>query len=458
MSAKTGKILVIDDNEDILLAAKLFLKQHFALVDTEVEPKRIPALLKNENYDVILLDMNYHQEVTTGAEGMKWLGKILELDPAAVVIMITAYGDVELAVKAIKAGANDFVLKPWQNEKLLATISSAMRLRQSHLEIDRLRSRQKQLSADLDQRFQEIIGMCGAMQEVFATIDKVARTDANVLIMGENGTGKELAARALHRNSQRANEVFICADMGAMAETLFESELFGHEKGAFTDAKEKRLGRFEVASGGTLFLDEIGNIPLHLQAKLLRALETRQINRLGSNHPIEIDIRLICATNVDIHEMTAQRLFRQDLLYRINTVEIKLPPLRERREDISLLAHHFLSAYSAKYKKQIREISPTALKKLQNYAWPGNIREMSHSIERAVILSESDSLEAQDFFFRPAEAENIEVMLDSLNLEDLEKSIIRKALKKHNGNISHTAEELGLTRAALYRRMEKFGI
>jgi len=458
MSKKIGKVLIVDDNEDILLAGHLFLKQHFSLVHTEKNPNQIPSLLKNENYDVILLDMNFARDVTSGIEGFYWLDKILEIDPSAVVVLITAFGDVEMAVKAIKKGATDFVLKPWQNEKLLATLSSAMNLRRSLLEVDRLRSRQKQLSADLDQRFHDMIGVCPQMQKVFSTIRKVAKTDANILIMGENGTGKELVARALHRQSDRSNEVFISVDIGAITETLFESELFGSEKGAFTDAKESRPGRFEVACDGTLFLDEIGNLSLAQQAKLLRVLETRQVTRLGSNKVRDIDIRLICATNMPIYDMVTKKEFRQDLLYRINTVEIKLPQLRERQEDIPLLVDHFLSIFSKKYKKNIKGVSASALKILQKFHWPGNIRELRHTIERAVILSERQVLQPIDFLFPEKREKEEEIAFDSYNLEDVEKTIVRKALNKHNGNVTHAAGELGLTRTSLYRRMEKYGL
>ena len=458
MAKNPGKVLIVDDNEDLLLAARLYLKQHFALVHTEQDPEKIPVMLKNENYDVILLDMNFTLDATSGVEGFLWLEKILQIDPSAVVILITAYGDVEIAVKAVKAGATDFVLKPWQNEKLLATISSALYLRQSRLEVDRLRSRQKQLSDDIDQKYHNMIGVSPAIRQVFATIDKVAATDATILILGENGTGKELVARALHRQSPRSAEVFINVDMGAIAETLFESELFGHMKGAFTDARENRPGRFELASGGTLFLDEIGNLSLAMQAKLLSVLETRKVIRLGSNAPRDIDIRLICATNMPLYDMVARNEFRQDLLYRINTVEIQLPPLRERKEDIALLVDHFLGIFPKKYKKEVAGVSAPALKKLERYHWPGNIRELIHTLERAVILSESRMLQPSDFLFPDTEREIEGVLLDNYNLEDVEKAVIRKALKKHAGNISRAARDLGLTRTSLYRRMEKYGL
>jgi DNA-binding NtrC family response regulator len=458
MTKKSGNILVVDDNEDLLLAARLFLKQHFSVVHTEQDPEKIPLLMNNENYDVVLLDMNFTMDATSGVEGFMWLDKVLQLDPSAVVILITAFGDVEMAVKAVKAGATDFVLKPWQNEKLLATISSALNLRYSKLEVDRLRSREKQLSRDIDQRYHDMIGVSPAIREVFATIEKVASTDADILILGENGTGKELVARALHRQSPRAAEVFISVDMGAIAETLFESELFGHMKGAYTDAKENRPGRFELADGGTLFLDEIGNLSLAMQAKLLSVLEARKVIRLGSNKPRDIDIRLICATNMPIYEMVAKNDFRQDLLYRINTVEVNLPPLRERREDIPLLVDHFMAIFSKKYKKNITGVSAPAFKKLERYHWPGNIRELIHTLERAVILTESKMLQPADFLFPETEKEAEGVVFENFNLEEVEKTVIRKTLKKHQGNISHAAKELGLTRTSLYRRMEKYGL
>jgi DNA-binding NtrC family response regulator len=453
-----GKILIVDDDEDVLHAARLFLKQHLTVVDTEKNPEKIPTLLKNESYDVILLDMNFTKDVTSGSEGFQWLDRILEIDPSAVVVLITAYGDVEMAVRAIKAGATDFVLKPWQNEKLLATISSAMNLRRSRKEAANLRLRQKQLSADLDKPFHDFIGVCSAMQEVFATIEKVSRTDANVLILGENGTGKELVAREIHRRSNRADEVFISVDMGALSETLFESELFGHVKGAYTDAREDRTGRFEIASGGSLFLDEIANIPLPFQAKLLSVLQNREIIRLGSNKAIPIEIRLISATNQLIHEMVSLGEFREDLLYRINTVEIHLPPLRERQSDIPLLVDHFLGIYCKKYQVPLKRLNVATLKKLERYRWPGNVRELQHAIERAVIMSESATLKPTDFLFSAREAREEGLSIDDYNLEDIEKIAIRKAIKKHGGNISKTAKELGLTRASLYRRMERYGL
>ena len=456
----TGKILIVDDNEDLLRAARMFLKRHFKQVDIEKNPESIPTLLNNEQYDVILLDMNFTKDVSSGHEGFLWLENILDIDPSAVVVLITAYGDVQMAVKAIKEGATDFVLKPWENEKLLATIFSAMRLRETKLEVANLKSREKLLSADADNKFQDIIGNSLAIQQVFKTIERVAGTDANVLILGENGTGKEVIARSIHRNSLRAQETFIGVDMGAISETLFESELFGHMKGSFTDAKEDRPGRFEVAHKGTLFLDEIGNLSLPLQAKLLSVLQSRKVTRVGSNKAKDVDIRLICATNMPILDMVAENKFRQDLLYRINTIEIHIPPLRDRLDDIPLLANHFLQLYDRKYQKNVRTISEAAMKVLQKYNWPGNVRELQHAIERAVIMCNSQVLNPEDFFFNTGSSrtEDANVTLDDYHLEEVEKILIRKVLKKHDGNITQAANELGLTRSSLYRRLEKYGL
>lgn len=455
---KTGTILIVDDDEDILQAGRLYLKQHFAAVQTETNPERIPSLLANENYEVILLDMNFARDVSSGQEGFHWLGRILRIDPSAVVILITAFGDVELAVRAIKEGAADFVLKPWQNEKLLATIYAGMNLHRTRAEVASLRSRETHLSADLDHQFGEFIGAAPAMTEVYATIEKVAGTDANVLIQGESGTGKELVAREIHRRSRRAAAVFITVDVGALTESLFESELFGYKKGAFTDAREDRAGRFEIASGGTLFLDELGNLPLSLQAKLLSVLENRRVTRLGSNVPVTVDVRLISATNKQLDKLAADNRFRQDLLYRINTVEIKLPPLRERAEDIPLLMEHFLQSYSRKYDKPVKKVAASAQRRLAKHHWPGNVRELQHAVERAVIMSDGDALQLQDFFLSRPEAGHAGVVLDSFNLNDVEKGVIRKAISKHGGNLSRAAEELGLTRTSLYRRIQKYGL
>lgn len=458
MNKKSGKILIIDDDEDILQAARLLLKQHVTYVHTEKTPDVLPTLLKNEAYDVIFLDMNFAKGATSGKEGFYWLDKIHEIDPNAVVILITAFGDVDMAVRAIKEGASNFILKPWQNERLIATLTTAMNLRQTRTEATKLRSKQKQLSADLDQPFHDFIGKSSAMEAVFDAIQKVAKTEANVLILGENGTGKELVARELHRQSSRFEEVFISVDMGALSETLFESELFGHVKGAFTDAKGDRAGRFEIASGGTLFLDEIGNLPLTLQAKLLTVIENRKVIRLGSNKHIDVDVRLICATNMPIHEMVTQNRFRQDLLYRINTVEIRIPPLRERIGDTPALADHFLKIYCKKYNKPLRRLSSATLKRLEKYHWPGNVRELQHAIERAIIMSDSQVLQPSDFFFPTQEQKGGSLSFDDYNLEEIEKLVIHRAISKHGGNITHAADELGLSRASLYRRLEKYGL
>ncbi len=458
MTKKSVRVLVVDDNEDILLAAKLLLKPVVSIVHTEKNPQNIPQLLKNDEYDVIFLDMNFTQDMTSGKEGFYWLNEILNIDPSAVVILITAYGDIEMAVKAVKEGATDFVLKPWQNEKFIATLSSALKLRESKIELENFKSKQKQLIDDISKSYNELLGISPSIQKVFQTIEKVASTEANVLILGENGTGKELVARALHKNSKRTGEVFVRVDMGALTSTLFESELFGHVKGAFTDAKEDRPGRFEVASGGTLFLDEVGNIPIELQSKLLTVLQNRQVARVGSNHYKQIDIRLICATNTPIHQMVAENKFRQDLLYRINTVEIKIPPLRERKEDISLLAEHFLEIYKTKYNKPNLRFSTVTIKMLENYQWPGNVRELQHAIERSIILSDSEVLQPSDFFFTSPETKEEKFIFDTYNLEAVEKAVIRKVLDENDGNITKAAKELGLTRTSLYRRMEKYGL
>jgi DNA-binding NtrC family response regulator len=456
MKELKGKFLAIDDNEDILFALKLLLKPHVEKITTLSSPNRVVDLLKVEEYDVILLDMNFTKDASSGQEGFNWLSKILELDPEAVVIFITAYGDSEKAVKAIKAGATDFILKPWQNEKLIATLSSALKLRHSKKETNQLRNSQEVISKIIDEPFQDFIGNSPEIQEVFNTINKVAKTDANILILGENGTGKELVARAIYRNSLRNNNVFVSVDLGAIAETLFESELFGHVKGAFTDARKDKLGRFEVASGGSIFLDEIGNLSLPLQAKLLTVIERREVTQVGNNKPSKIDVRLICATNTDVYEMADQEKFRQDLLYRINTVEIHLPPLRERTGDISLLAEHFVEIYAKKYKKKINKISTQAHKKLNAYLWPGNVRELQHAIERSVIMSDTNVLDVDDFILSQPRKKQNDFDFDSFNLYDIEKKIITKVLKHNHGNITNAAKDLGLTRTSLYRRMEKY--
>ena len=460
MEQKQGKILIVDDNEDLLKAAKMHLKRHFSQVDIEKNPEAIPALMGNEDYDVILLDMNFTKDVSSGSEGYYWLEKILEIDPSSVVVLITAYGDVQMAVKAIKAGATDFVLKPWENEKLLATLFSSMRLRESRDEVQTLKIKNQEINQVINEKYSEIIGQSQPMQRIFQTIDRVAHTDANVLILGENGTGKELIARAIHRNSARKNESFVSVDLGSITETLFESELFGHKKGSFTDAKEDRPGRFELANGGTLFLDEIGNLSMPLQAKLLAVLQNRKVSRVGANKDTAVDIRLICATNMPLYDMVKENRFRQDLLYRINTIEVQIPSLSERIEDIPLLANHFLKHYAVKYGKSISKISEPSMTRMNKHLWPGNIRELQHSLERAVILSNSSVLQPEDFNFSasPGKENDQQLNLDQYNLEEVEKLLIRKVLKKYNGNITQAATELGLTRSSLYRRLEKYGL
>lgn len=450
-----GKFLAIDDNEDILFALKLLLRPQVDKITTLSSPEKVIDLLKVESYDVILLDMNFTKDASSGQEGFDWLAKILEHDPQAVVIFITAYGDSEKAVKAIKAGATDFILKPWQNEKLLATLSSSLKLRRSRLETTELKEKQEVISQIIDEPFQDFIGNSPEMKEVFTTIRKVAQTDANILILGENGTGKELVARAIYRNSSRTDNMFVSVDLGSIAETLFESELFGHVKGAFTDAGKDKPGRFEVASGGSLFLDEIGNLSLPLQAKLLTAIERREVTRVGANKPTQVDVRLICATNNDVYDMVDKDEFRQDLLYRINTVEIHIPPLRERTGDIDVLTEHFTKVYAKKYKKKIKKVTQQALKKLNTYSWPGNVRELQHAIERAVIMSDNSTLDADDFIISQNRKKGGELEFDSYNLDDIERTIITKVLKQNQGNITKAAKDLGLTRTSLYRRMEK---
>lgn len=454
-----ARILVVDDNEDVLLAARMLFERYDFTIDVEKDPARLLSRVCARRYDVILLDMNYTRDASSGREGFSWLEKILEKDANAVVIPITAYGDVDLAVRCMKAGAIDFVEKPWKNEKILATVSTAVKLSQSRKEIVNLRSRQERLIQDMDQPFNHFIGQSDTIKQVFAIIDKVASTDANVLIMGENGSGKEVVAREIHRRSLRRNEVFLSVDLGAINETLFDSELFGHVKGAFTDAKNDRKGRFEVASGGSLFLDEIGNLSTSLQQKLLSALQSREITPVGSNKKIPIDVRLICATNMPLMEMIEARTFRQDLFYRINTVEIHVPPLRDRLDDLPLLIEHFIKSQSRKYKKTIRKISRSAMKCLQEYKWPGNIRELQHAVERAVIMSDGDVLEENDFFLssnQPSQEQSLD--FKNQNLEFVEKKVIKNVVKMRQGNISQAAKDLGITRTSLYRRMQKHSL
>ena len=450
---KQGKILIVDDNEDILFALNLLLQPHVEKVKVTTQPERIEHFMKTFQPDVILLDMNFTKDADSGQEGFHWLKKIKKNDPDVVVIFITAYADTEKAVRAIKAGATDFISKPWEKEKLLATVSSAIELRKSRNEVTHLK--QKVAAFESNRDMPEIIGESGPMQSLFETIDKLKNTDANILILGENGTGKDLIANLLCYCSPRADKQFVHIDLGTIPGQLFESELFGHEKGAFTDAKQEKQGRFEIASGGTLFLDEIGNLTPDMQAKLLTAIEKQQITRLGSTAPLSINVRLICATNTDIHEMVANGKFRQDLLYRINTIELHIPPLRERGKDIELLADHFLERYSKKYKKDIRNISVPAMKKLREYNWPGNVRELQHAIERAVILASGFTLTSDDFILKATASRKSKA--ENLNLDQLEKEAIEKALMQSGGNMSRAAELLGISRFTLYRKIEKLG-
>ncbi|UPT69108.1 MAG: sigma-54 dependent transcriptional regulator [Sphingobacteriales bacterium JAD_PAG50586_3] len=434
----SGRVLIIEDNIDIQLSAKLLLKKNFAAVSTFEDPANAYEHLRFSPYDVVLLDMNFSRGETSGTEGFYWLKKIKQLRPQMVVIMVTAFGDVDIAIRAIKAGASDFVLKPWQNEKLLATVSAAYELSQSRDRVELLEARQRIQHEGPEWENAGLIGTSDAIKRVNQLIDKVAATDANVLVLGENGTGKEVVAKLIHKRSLRKNEVFVKVDLGAIPESLFESELFGHRKGAFTDAREDRTGRFEAAQGGTLFLDEIGNLSLPMQSKLLTTLQSKQVIRVGSNLPVDIDIRMICATNVPLHNLAVENRFRKDLLYRINTVEINLPPLKQRGSDIILLANHFLEQYSKKYQKTELKFSKTIEKALFDYPWPGNIRELQHAIERAVILADNATIMPYDLIPQNGAVYPVERIEKSnnLNLEEVEKQLINKALQQHNGNIS----------------------
>ncbi len=458
LDPNSARILVADDEGDILVAARLLLKRHFASVQTTPDPTRLPTLAKQGAFDVLLLDMNFSIGVDDGAEGLHWLSEVLAVDPQAVVVLVTAHSGVELAVQAMKQGAADFVTKPWENERLVATLLAAVNLRRSRLETAELRKRNRGLAA-ATRSDTEMIGTSSAALQVFDTIRRAAPTDANVLILGENGTGKELAAREIHRHSRRADDVFLRVDLGALSPQLFESELFGHRRGAFTDAREDRIGLFRAATSGTLFLDEIGNVPLHLQSKLLTALERREVVPVGADKPEAIDVRLISATNLSTEQLADAGRFRQDLFYRINTVEIQLPPLRERREDIPLLLEHFIAVYAQKYNFPAKRLSATALDELTAHAWPGNIRELRHAVERAVILSEGVILEADDFSLMASRAEApLGNSTDTSRLDIVEKGAIARALSENQGNISRAAAALGLTRASLYRRKTKYGL
>ena len=453
---KLGKILIVDDNEDVLFALNLLLEPYTEKIKVATTPDRIEYFMTTFQPDLILLDMNFSRDAISGQEGFESLKQILQIDPQAIVIFMTAYADTDKAVRAIKAGATDFIPKPWEKDKLLATLTSGMRLRQSQQEVSILKEQVEVLSGQNTSE-NDIIGESSDMQEVFTTINKLSNTDANILILGENGTGKDVIARLIYRCSPRYGKPFVTIDLGSIPEQLFESELFGFEKGAFTDAKKSKAGRMEVATNGTLFLDEIGNLSLPMQSKLLTAIEKRQISRLGSTQTIPIDVRLICATNADIRQMVEDGNFRQDLLYRINTIEIHIPPLRERGNDIILLADHFLDRYTRKYKKKIHGLTREAKNKLLKYAWPGNVRELQHTIERAVILGDGSMLKPENFLFHTTSKQKKEEEV-ILNLEQLERQAIEKALRISNGNISRAAEYLGITRFALYRKLEKLGL
>ena len=452
MSLKTASVLVIDDDIDVLTAVRLLLRPEVKEIVTEKNPENIRSILAKQEFDVILLDMNFNSSINTGNEGIFWLKKIKEeYRSAAAVIMITAYGDIDLAIRSLKEGAFDFVVKPWHNERLITTIKEAVKRKEN-----KGSGAATLPSSSLFET--ELLGKSECMQDIFYKIQKIAPTDANILILGENGTGKELIAKAIHHFSTRSTKPFVKVDVGALTESLFESELFGHKKGAFTDAREDRMGRFELANGGTLFLDEIGNISLHQQAKLLSVLQNRTVTRLGSNEPIPIDIRLVCATNIPISELANEARFRKDLIYRINTVEIIVPPLRRREKDIILLAKHFSRIYSNKYLKPTLELDEKAIEKLMNYNYPGNVRELQYTIERAVIMSEGNNLTAKDIIFSPIEQTMATEEVQFSNLSTVEKNTILRVIEKHSGNISKAAKELGITRTELYRRLNKYDI
>jgi DNA-binding NtrC family response regulator len=453
MQTAKGNILVVDDNKSILSALEILLTPEFRVVTLLSNPEQIPTELRKNEYNIVLLDMNFRAGVNTGNEGIYWLGRIKETNPELSVVMITAYGDIDLAVKALKAGASDFILKPWDNAKLLATLKLAIQLNLTRKEVKQLKERETGLKKEFNRDQKFIIGSSPQLMTVLNMVRKVAKTEANILITGENGTGKELIAQEIHRLSHRAKEVLVSVDMGSLSETLFESELFGHVKGAFTDARENRQGKFEIADKGTLFLDEIGNLSFHLQSKLLAAIENRQISQIGSNQQIPVDIRLICATNRNLESMVKEGLFREDLLYRINTIQIELPPLRERGNDIAILADFFLKKYAYKYNKQSLKISRQAYEKILTYSWPGNIRELQHTIEKAVILSESTVLKPDDLYLR--RPVSVSGNNSFTTLEEVENQMIQEALEKNNGNFTAAAEQLGITRQTLYNRLKK---
>ena len=453
MLLKNAKILAVDDDQDVLVAVKMLLRPEVKEIVTEKNPEKLLSLLAQNQFDLILLDMNYKSSLNTGNEGIFWLRKIREINKNVAVIMITAYGDIDLAVRSVKEGANDFVLKPWRNEKLLVTLEDILE------KVNDGKPKSIKNKAQNTDGLQ-LLGESEAMQDVLYKIDKIAPTDANILILGENGTGKSEVAKLTHQKSLRNQKPFVHADLGSLTESLFESELFGHKKGAFTDAREDRAGRFEAANGGTLFLDEIGNISLPQQAKLLTILQNREVTRLGTNTPIPIDIRLISATNVPIKEMAAQNQYRKDLIYRLNTIEITLPPLRMRGDDVVVLANYFMKIYAEKYRKTLFGVDEKAKDKLRKYAFPGNIRELQHSIERAVIMSDNQEITSRDLDLNSSIEAPVAVVSETstLRIDELEKSTILKAIERHDGNITKAARELGLTRTALYRRLGKYDI
>ena len=454
--ADLGKILIIDDNEDVLFALNLLLKTHCGKVKAMRSPERIVHFMTDFRPDIVLLDMNFTRDTVSGEEGMECLQTILKLDPNAVVVMMTAYADTEKAVQAIKAGATDFVSKPWDNGKLLATLHAAMKLRRSQADAIRLKERVEALSAEREEACPELIGESDCMKRVADTVAQIGDTDVNVLLLGENGTGKDVLAHLLLAHSARSAEPFVRIDVGAVPEMLFESELFGHEKGAFTDAHKDKKGRMELANGGTLFLDEVGNLSPAAQAKLLTAIEKKRIVRLGGTQEIPIDVRLVCATNADLHALVRDGAFRQDLFYRINTVEIHIPPLRERGNDIQLLADFFLGKYARKYHKPVKGIDREARAKLQAYPWPGNVRELQHAVERAIVLSHGETLCPDDFLlYPPVRATGVP---PTLNLQHLERQAVERAMQLSGGNMNQAAELLGITRYALYRKIEKLGL
>jgi len=457
MARKEGTVLIVDDNEDLLIALRIFLSRHFEQIDTLRNPNLLLSTLEKKTYDIILLDMNFTAGIASGNEGIFWLNKILEMDPVATVVFITAFGDVELAVRSMKEGAADFIMKSWDEQKILTTVLSAYELRKSRLEVSLLKKKQAHLTREIDKDFSVCYCQSAIMKEMNELVRKIASTDASVLILGENGTGKEVVAREIHRLSKRSREIFVKVDLGALPETLFESELFGHRKGAFTDAKEDRDGRFIIASDGTLFLDEIGNLPLSLQSKLLSAIQNREVYPVGSSTASRTDVRIVSATNMPLQEMISQKTFREDLYYRVNAIQIEIPPLRNRREDIPLLTEFFLRKYSTHYHKPRLKLNEKALARLKDHSWPGNIREFEHTIEKAVILSDRGMITTEHLFPRFS-ASPAGPTPDSLNLEENERLIIKRALRTEQGNVSATAKKLGINRSTLYMKMKKYGI